>query len=141
MRKQLSAEVLTFCLGVSLAFAPLHSHAEPTIRGDSWGHRYRKCPVDTDGILRPPAIDTLAALRQRGTLRVGVVPVAPMVMLAARGELVGYSVDLARRMAQDLGVDVEFVPTTWAESRQGCWLATTTSSPPASGPPCEGPWW
>jgi polar amino acid transport system substrate-binding protein len=70
---------------------------------------------DVAPIFRAPAVDTLATLRQRGTLRVGVVPVSPMVMRDAKGELVGYSVDLARRMAQDLGVDVEFVPTTWAD--------------------------
>jgi polar amino acid transport system substrate-binding protein len=66
-------------------------------------------------ILRPPAVDTLATVRQRGVLRVGVVQVAPMVMLDRSNTYVGYSVDLARRLAADLGVRVEFVETWWTE--------------------------
>lgn len=66
-------------------------------------------------ILRPPAVDTLATIRQRGVLRVGVVQVAPMVMLDRSNTYVGFSVDLARRLAADLGVRVEFVETWWTE--------------------------
>lgn len=57
-------------------------------------------------ILRPPAVDTLATIRQRGVLRVGVVQVAPMVMLDRSNTHVGYSVDLARRLAADLGARI-----------------------------------
>lgn len=66
-------------------------------------------------ILRPPAVDTLATIRQRGVLRVGVVQVAPMVMRDRNGSYVGFSVDLARRLAADLGVRLEFVETWWTE--------------------------
>jgi polar amino acid transport system substrate-binding protein len=66
-------------------------------------------------ILRPPTVDTLATLRQRGVLRVGVVQVAPMVMQDRSGTHVGFSVDLARRLAADLGVGVEFVETSWSD--------------------------
>lgn len=66
-------------------------------------------------ILRPPAVDTLATVRQRGVLRVGVVQVAPMVMLDRSNAYVGFSVDVARRLAADLGVRVEFVETWWTE--------------------------
>lgn len=64
---------------------------------------------------RSDFVDTLATVRRRGTLRVGVVPVAPMVMRDHRGEWVGYSIDLSRRLAQDMGVAVEFVPSTWVD--------------------------
>lgn len=64
-------------------------------------------------ILRLPAVDTLATVRQRGVLRVGVVQVAPMVMMGRDNQYVGYSVDLARRLAEDLGVRLEFVETWW----------------------------
>jgi polar amino acid transport system substrate-binding protein len=66
-------------------------------------------------ILRPPAVDTLATVRQRGVLRVGIVQVAPMVMLDRSNNYVGFSVDVARRLAADLGVRVEFVETWWTE--------------------------
>jgi polar amino acid transport system substrate-binding protein len=61
------------------------------------------------------ALDTLATIRQRGLLRVGVVQVPPMVMLDRQQRHVGYSVDLARRLADDLGVKLEFVETWWTE--------------------------
>lgn len=65
-------------------------------------------------ILRPPAIDTLATVRQRGVLRVGVVQVPPMVMLDRSNTYVGFSVDLARRLAADLGVRVDFIEAPWS---------------------------
>jgi polar amino acid transport system substrate-binding protein len=48
-------------------------------------------------------------------LRVGVVQVAPMVMLDRSNAYVGFSVDVARRLAADLGVRLEFVETWWTE--------------------------
>mgnify|MGYP001179147896 CR=1 FL=1 len=70
-------------------------------------------PPEASLVWRGPAVDTLATLRQRGLLRVCVVPVDPMVMNDAKGNFVGYSVDLARKLAQDLAVDLEFVPSSW----------------------------
>jgi polar amino acid transport system substrate-binding protein len=66
-------------------------------------------------ILRPAAVDTLATVRQRGVLRVGVVQVPPMVMQDRNNRYVGYSVDIARRLAADLGVRIEFVESWWTE--------------------------
>ncbi|MGI9277828.1 MAG: transporter substrate-binding domain-containing protein [Endozoicomonas sp.] len=50
---------------------------------------------------------------QRGTLRVGVSAFVPWVMKGRNGELVGYEIDVARRLGKDLGVAVEFVSTPW----------------------------
>lgn len=61
-----------------------------------------------------------STLRQRGVFRVGVVQVAPRVMLVRSNTHVGFSVDLARRLAADLGVRVEFVET---------WLAAVIPQP------------
>jgi polar amino acid transport system substrate-binding protein len=82
---------------------------------DPQGLMPRTAPLDVPPVYRPPSVDTLATLRLRGALRVCVVPVEPMVMRDKRGELVGFSVDLARRMAQDIGVKTEFMPTTWVD--------------------------
>jgi polar amino acid transport system substrate-binding protein len=71
--------------------------------------------VEPAPVLRPGGVqDTLATVRQRGVLRVGVVQVAPMVMAHSQKRLVGYSIDIARRLAEDLGVQVEFVETWWS---------------------------
>lgn len=66
-------------------------------------------------ILRPPTVDTLATVRRRGVLRVGVVQVAPMVMMDRNGQYVGFSADLARRLANDLDVRLEFVESWWSD--------------------------
>lgn len=72
--------------------------------------------VEPAPVMRPsPMVDTLATIRQRGVLRVGVVQVPPMVMQGTQQQFVGYSVDLARRLADDLGVKLEFVETWWTE--------------------------
>ena len=71
--------------------------------------------VDIEPVYRGPSVDTLATIRKRGTLLVGVALSDPMVMHDANGELIGYSVDLARQLADDLGVDLEFVPTSWSQ--------------------------
>lgn len=69
---------------------------------------------DIKPVMRGPAVDTLATIRKRGTLRVGVALSEPMVMHDRSGQLVGYSVDLARKLADDLGVSVELVETSWS---------------------------
>jgi polar amino acid transport system substrate-binding protein len=74
----------------------------------------RPPPADIEPVLRGPSIDTLATVRKRGVLRVGVVSSEPMAMHDKGGEWVGFSVDLVRRLASDLGVGVEFVPSGWA---------------------------
>ncbi len=67
--------------------------------------------ADVAPVMRPPAVDTLATIRKRGVLRVGVITVEPMVMRGANGEFSGYSIDLMRRMAQEMDVAVEFIET------------------------------
>ena len=75
----------------------------------------RPAAVDIEPVYRKPSIDTLATILKRGVLRIGVAPADPFVMRDARGELAGFSIDLARKFAEDLGVQVAFVPTTWSQ--------------------------
>jgi proton glutamate symport protein len=57
---------------------------------------------------------TIAGIRRRGVLRVGFNPqVIPFSYRNARGELVGFDISYAYRLARDLGVAIEFVPFTW----------------------------
>jgi polar amino acid transport system substrate-binding protein len=74
-----------------------------------------RIPNAEEPVWARPAIDTLATIRTRGTLRVGVVANEPFVMRDAKGELTGFSIDLGRQLAADMGVDVEFVPTSWSQ--------------------------
>jgi polar amino acid transport system substrate-binding protein len=57
--------------------------------------------------------DQLQAIRARGTLRVGVSIFVPWVMHGKEGRLIGYEVDVARKLAEDIGVPPEFIETSW----------------------------
>jgi polar amino acid transport system substrate-binding protein len=57
---------------------------------------------------------TVEQLLKRGTLRVGMSTFVPWAMQDKTGKLIGFEIDVATRLAQDMGVKVEFVPTKWA---------------------------
>jgi len=57
---------------------------------------------------------TLEQVLQRGVLRVGFSTFVPWAMQDKRGEFVGFEIDVARRLAQDMGVKVQFEPTQWS---------------------------
>jgi len=59
---------------------------------------------------------SIADIRRRGALRVGFNPqVIPFSYRNARGELVGFDISYAYRLARDLGVGIEFVPFAWPD--------------------------
>ena len=66
-----------------------------------------------------PSADTLATIRQRGEVRIGVAPAEPMVMHEKSGRLAGYSIELGERLARDLGVQGKFVETSWPRLIEG----------------------
>lgn len=51
---------------------------------------------------------------ERGVLRVGMSTFVPWAMRDANDELIGFEIDVATRLAQDMEVDIEFVPTQWS---------------------------
>jgi polar amino acid transport system substrate-binding protein len=58
--------------------------------------------------------DTLDDILARGTLRVGMEPgYMPFEMTNKKGEIVGFDVDMAKRMAKAMGVKLELVSTAW----------------------------
>jgi len=102
--------------GIGLAGAQEPPRPQPSSGyDDPEGIPLRPPAPDIEPVWARPAIDTVATIRQRGTLRVGVVENLPFVMRDAKGDLVGFSIDLGRQLASDLGVEVEFVPTSWSQ--------------------------
>jgi polar amino acid transport system substrate-binding protein len=57
---------------------------------------------------------TLEKILKRGTLRVGMDTFVPWAMKDKTGQLMGFEIDVATRLAEDMGVKVEFIPTKWA---------------------------
>ena len=61
-----------------------------------------------------PAPEGLAALKARGTLRVGTTgDYAPFSYRTAQGTLAGIDIDLAQAFAESLGLELEWVETSW----------------------------
>ena len=56
---------------------------------------------------------TLEQILQRGVLKVGMDTFVPWAMKDKNGELIGFEIDVATRLAEDMGVKVQFVPTQW----------------------------
>ena len=51
---------------------------------------------------------------KRGVLRVGMDTFVPWAMRDKTGQLIGFEIDVAKRLAKDMGVKAEFIPTKWA---------------------------
>jgi polar amino acid transport system substrate-binding protein len=76
--------------------SPAASAVQPNVRPVAW----------------TPGIDVVSTVRRRGVLRVGVLMSEPMAIRNERGELEGFSVDVAKRMAEEMGVGIEFIVTS-----------------------------
>ena len=57
---------------------------------------------------------TVDKIVRSGVLRVGMDTFLPWAVTGKDGRLVGFEIDVATRLAEDMGVKVEFVPTKWA---------------------------
>ncbi|MFV0438040.1 MAG: transporter substrate-binding domain-containing protein [Desulfopila sp.] len=57
---------------------------------------------------------TIEQVMQRGVLRVGLDMFQPWAMKDKNGKLIGFEIDVATKLAEDMGVKVEFVPTAWS---------------------------
>jgi polar amino acid transport system substrate-binding protein len=57
---------------------------------------------------------TLEQVLKRGVLRVGFSTFLPWAMKDKTGKFIGFEIDVARELAKDMGVKVEFVPTKWS---------------------------
>ena len=52
-------------------------------------------------------------VQDRGTLTVGLGLFEPWSLCNADGELIGFEIDVANKVAEDMGVEVEFARTNW----------------------------
>jgi len=57
---------------------------------------------------------TMENVMKKSVLRVGMSTFVPWAMKGKTGKLMGFEIDMATRLAKDMGVRVEFVPTKWA---------------------------
>ncbi len=57
---------------------------------------------------------TIEAIKKKGVLKVGMDIFQPWAMKDKTGKFIGFEIDVATRLAADMGVQVEFVPTAWS---------------------------
>ncbi len=81
--------ILVMILAVPVLFAP------PLVAGDA-------------------PTSTVEKVLQKGVLKVGMSTFVPWAMKDKTGKLIGFEIDVARRLAEDMGVDIKFVPTKWS---------------------------
>ncbi|HRD68071.1 MAG TPA: transporter substrate-binding domain-containing protein [Candidatus Competibacter sp.] len=55
----------------------------------------------------------LETIKKRGAIRIGMSTFVPWAMRDKNGELIGYEIDVAKRLAEDMKVEAKFVPTAW----------------------------
>jgi polar amino acid transport system substrate-binding protein len=56
----------------------------------------------------------LEQIQKKGVIRVGMSTFVPWAMKDKEGNFIGFEVDVANRLANDMGVKIEFVPTKWS---------------------------
>ncbi|MGA1599972.1 MAG: transporter substrate-binding domain-containing protein, partial [bacterium] len=56
----------------------------------------------------------IETIKKRGKLMVGMSTFVPWAMRNKQGELIGFEIDVAKKVAEDMGVEIEFVPTQWS---------------------------
>ncbi len=55
----------------------------------------------------------IETIKERGVIKIGLSIFRPWSMRDLDGELVGFELDVGRELAKDMGVEVEFIPTSW----------------------------
>ncbi len=55
----------------------------------------------------------IETIKQDGVIRIGLSLFVPWSMRDKNGDLIGFELDVGRKLAEDMGVEVEFVPTAW----------------------------
>lgn len=59
------------------------------------------------------AESVIESIKRQGVIRIGLSTFTPWSMRALNGELIGFEPDVGRKLGEDMGVEVEFVPTAW----------------------------
>ena len=72
--------------------------------------------ISLAGTVQKQLIDesTIEQIIRRGTMRVGMSTFVPWAMKDKTGKWIGFEIDVASRLAKDMGVRIEFIPTKWA---------------------------
>lgn len=108
--------VLSMQLLLSVTFGPQYSREKLLTARTLLSEQPQSKVVTPAEATRVPPVageDPIDRIRRAGVLRVGFDPGRlPFTYYNLNGDLVGFDVDMAHELASDLGVELEFVPST-----------------------------
>lgn len=52
-------------------------------------------------------------IKEAGVIKIGLSLFTPWSMRDKKGDMIGFELDVGRKLAADMGVEVEFIPTAW----------------------------
>lgn len=64
----------------------------------------------SQGLSKDSVIETI---KKRGAIKIGLSIFKPWSMRDKNGELIGFELDVGTKLAEDMGVEAEFIPTAW----------------------------
>ncbi|MBA7592906.1 L-cystine-binding protein FliY [subsurface metagenome] len=73
-----------------------------------------QAPKEEAAESKAPAESLIDEIGKRGVLKVGVGLFVPRSFKDKDGNLVGYEVEMSKKLAEDIGIKAEFVPTEWS---------------------------
>jgi len=59
------------------------------------------------------AESVIEEIKKRGAIKIGLSVFKPWSMRDKNGELIGFELDVGAKLAEDMGVEAEFIPTAW----------------------------
>ena len=72
-------------------------------------------PAEQTNASAPEAqVSQLETILRRGVIKIGFDTFKPWAMKDKKGEYIGFEIEVAKRLANDMGVKAEFVPTKWS---------------------------
>ena len=71
-------------------------------------------PEQSAGAVSEAKVSQLETILQRGVIKIGFDTFKPWAMKDKKGEYIGFEIEVAKRLAEDMGVKAEFVPTKWS---------------------------
>jgi polar amino acid transport system substrate-binding protein len=90
MRSRRRFVAFAFLMAAGLGFGMGPTHAQPASEGK-----------------------LIEQIKKRSKLQVGMASFVPWAMRDKQGEWIGFEIDVARKLAGDMGVELELVPTAW----------------------------
>lgn len=105
MKKLLPFFIIVLAAGLLLGFTAC-GKSDSSAEESAQGAEEREKEEEQESL-----VDTI---QKRGVMRVGMSTFVPWAMKDKNGELIGFEIDVAARLAEDMGVNIEFIPTKWS---------------------------